>query len=416
MFGKTNSFVVSGADGGGCDFVYAVNETGRELAAGDTVWLNQPLYDNVSNAFAGYTSSCSVPFNIGNQMFVNKSSKVCRLDYNAGTNGWSYVNVCDMLYDDYVMGVNYRNGKVWVIQTNGKSYLCKNSGELVYVYGLVLSADKVLSRATGRLTTYDAETGVVNSDEGFQIANYTSINIAHMDGNRLYMQKGTTENYLYDISDYAAPVLLGKPVYTMNNIYARYVTGLTQGCYVMATETYVTEKDTAPFYIYKIGSGFAWNLADDLPASLHALMGKNCRFSYNADTKVLIVGTSQKLFFYRLENGAFEEFFIDIDTMPATQSKTAYLARLSDDMASIAITCIPSSARYAYIYRLKNLDDNWRAENWERAHALSLMGYATGKKNDEGLYEIKTLLPEVCRYTLVCVPEPDVIEFMGDAK
>lgn len=416
MFGKTNSVVLSAQSGGDGDVLYAVNNTGNELVVGDKVWLNRHLYGDVAGAHSSWGNSYTpypIPFNIGRQMFVNRTTTLSKLDYNAGTNSWAYRDVCAASYNN-VLAVNYIDNMVWMADSDGFSYVFKNSGEYVKVNGVVLSADKVFNRATSRLETFNPATGEFLSSNGFRLPAFSTPIMMYLDGNLLYYQKETSNRYIYDVTNYAAPVLLSSPVFSQNNIYAVYMTGIAPGNYVFCKSAYYKEFDCNVFYIYKINENYGFEFATDIPDSLKKMVGVKCRFSYNHKTKIFIIGSSSKLLFYKFENGAFHEFFVKFSGLPAINSDHAYLARLSDDMLTMAITLQQGSSSIIHLYRLTPKDDNWYAESWPSANPLSLVGYVTGEQDDDGKYEIKTLMPDVCRYNLTVVPEPDSVEFLGE--
>ncbi len=414
MFGKTNSVVQSSSGGSGADIIYAVNNTGGEIAAGDKVWLNQHILESdttVRIAWKDRYTPYPTVFNLKSRMFANKTTTLRRLAYNAETNSWHSSDVCSMI-GSYLSSFYFKDGLVWAYKYDGYSYIIKNSGEQKEIAGCVLSADKVIDRKTSRLTTYNPVTGVIESSVGAVLPSFdTSATFAHLDGDLLFYQKNTSGNYIYDVSDYANPVLLNTFKFSTEYARAFHMTGVGVGNYIFTKYMAASEWDENQFYLYKIVSGYAVELASDVPESLRALIGKICRFSYNNDTNIFIIGTGTNLYFYKFENGAFHEFYVKFGALP---NKGVLLARLTDDMSTIGITYNDGGYYTTHVYRLQVADDKWYAEDFATAHPLSMVGYVTGKQNEDGLYEIKTLLPEVCRYSLTVVPEPDVIEFKGE--
>lgn len=421
MFGKTNSFAAS-SGGKGCDVVYAANNTGEEITAGSKVWLNQHILGVNNNARLSWNNRYSmnhIVFNLNNRLFGNNSTTLRRVVYRAETDTWGSFDTCPFP-NDGISSVYYKDGIVWMYKYSGDSYIIKKSGEQMAVAGCILSANKIFTRSTSKLTTYNSETGVIDTSGGASLPSFNeSGSFLHLDGDLLFYQRYSLGNYVYDVSDYAAPVLLASPKFSVSNAYVRYMTGVSAGNYIFVDVSNFKEFECGTFYLYKITSGYAVELAADVPEKLRNLMGRKCRFSYNNKTGVFIIGTATQLFFYKFEDGEFHEFEVKFGNMPGCKSDSAYMARLTDDMSSIGITAKTSSGSYTYnvtnVYRLQVMDDTWYAEDFAAASSLSLAGYATGAKNNEGLYEVKTLLPEVCRYNLTVTPTPDIIEFKGEA-
>ncbi|MCM1324543.1 MAG: hypothetical protein NC218_10505 [Acetobacter sp.] len=418
MFGKTNSLVKqsSSSGGDGADIVYAVNNTGGEIAVGDKIWLNKHIYGNNDGVFGSWGDSAiqyPVPYNIDNKWYVNVVTTLYRLDYDAVKPEWKFVRVGAANHND-ANSVFFKEDMVWSV-FNNVSYILKGNGYQQKIEGIVFAPGKAYSQTSSKLTTYNQETGEIDKDNGFALSYYRMETSFLLDGNILfYNMDGYTYSF-YDVTDYAAPVLLNTGTITssLNSVYS---TGTSVGDYIVMRSGGARETVETTFYMYKILDGYRLEPADDLPDSLKAMIGTKARVSYNNKTKILIVGSFTKIRFYKFENGMFNEFFIDFLSLPQNDGRFAYLARLSDDMSSITITVYHSYRFYVYVYRLNAQDNRWYAEAWNDAHPLSLMGFVNSEANEEGMYEIRTLLPEVCRYDVTITPTPDTIYFNGDVR
>lgn len=61
-------------------------------------------------------------------------------------------------------------------------------------------------------------------------------------------------------------------------------------------------------------------------------------------------------------------------------------------------------------------EDCWIANTYEQISEQTLTGFATGRTDEKGMIEVKTVLPETTTYTVSFIPDEDTFTFRGEAK
>lgn len=401
MYGLTNSQNIIQSGGGG-DSVFAINNTSSDIVANQKVWLNKHnLDENVAYQYAGYNSSSSACafFNEDNNIVVMTSSSHKPLYiYNSDTKTWSYQYLSNSFLNTRYL--KHIEGKVIAshtaaVSTLNKTYNCITDDTLsvpvvgIYVYtNLVIykDEDRIIKAATINPNTGD----IVNNILTF--AN-TSGNLygAFSNGLKYFYTLSNGEYYYYSGNttgdDNATLIKSGTSEIYKNRL--RYVTGVEPGEYIITLSLYDT------LQIYKFNEEMLpiedASLQPDLKALINA--EKVC-IDYNNDTGVLTIGgiTNVYAFKYNKETKTFENLNLTIKLpTESTPTEDPYRFFLSDDMTSAFI--VPDGTHNAR-YKLATTSEDWYADTYPQRNSLTLTGFATGSTDDQGRYEVSTVLGE----------------------
>lgn len=394
---------VSTVTGGGTegDVVYAVNATGASIREGTKVWMNKHVITTEDNVSPYSKSEQRAGADIwawwyGGIGFFNQRNYVRRVTFNQETKTWT---AYDGVYTNWDSGgVLMQDDNYFWRKTIGKSKVIDNvTGALTEVNAMILSKEYAISASSPYYFGKWNSTSNTMGDLSIFTINWGTAN-AFVDGNILLVANTNTVYNFYDISDlgYIVNIAGGTLSLTDGSFYA--VTGCHVGDYVIKWAQSDTHNATN-LYIFKIVEGYNLVLAEDLPAELQALQQQKAQVRYNNTTQVLSVGTHDTLRFYQFDNGAFTLINMDLTLPVLDQSALMYYGYLSPDKSSVCIfgeSGGDMATYYYYIvnfYRLVNSDNRYYAEPFLLANGQTLMGFATGEFNDDGEYEVRTVLP-----------------------
>lgn len=429
--GITNAKIISGGSGGG-DTVYAVSETA--LNVDDKVYLNKHYYDSyeaneynqgaINSDFYRAGAYCENNGDIYG--FANK--ELLHWMYNSENKSWVQNNtpVTDsgtpkyfIKYEDLIVFKNhsYLNGNTRALADKiiTKSGCVYTSGLRILSKGIGLKYAN--SNSTSNLVSFDPITCEILETYG-SVSHGNYIGTAILENNILLLISGAGY-YFYDVTDLNSPVLLNNADIVGYTDMA--YTGISNGDYIFLVDTqgvnYVSS--AVKTYPYKITEDYHLVPATDLPSEFYQdIATSTATFRFNHENNTLSFGNSTSVSLYKFVNGAFKKLSYNI---PLTEDYTpyggyGYLLTVSEDLSTAMIVARRTDDYVARtIYKMVNNNDNWYAEDYIHSNALSLQGFATGNVDEQGLYEISTVLPKKINLTINTNVDA-VVEMRGDVE
>lgn len=420
MYGITNSqnIIQSGGDG---DSVYAVNNTGADITAGQKVWLNKHNLDESESEFSqrngDFRNKTYFIFDSNNNFSSLSLNYRYKWAYNTDDKTWTVsenpyaggMGGACLLYHNNDYYATLMNS--WTTNTSLYNFICNEtvfendkSGykindtyKVVYVssytYNLINSTDESI------IYTFNFS--------GVKSYIYT---IIYKKNKLLIITGNNTGNnvYWYSINleqDYVVPdfVPTVTPLAELDNSVVRtkniilYYTGLENGDYLFTSQNDRSSGgETSTLYVYKIVNNDIIS-ATDLQADLQALVGQSCYIFYDDRVKRLYVSTSDyKIYMFTWKSGEFINENITINPLDyITPYGYGISFAISDDMTTAALQGWYSSSNGMIIaLKRKTTSDDWFAENFAQCSSLSLTGIATGNTDEQGRYEVSTVLGE----------------------
>lgn len=451
MKGLTNA-TLSSMNGSG-KLLYAINNTGKDIVSGQKVWLNQ--HNNIdltsswlSGGYADFIGGFSFFFNAdSNFLAVKCVNSVSKFTYNVDEKTWlssklspvpkqltnlvaynNYLSDEKRYYGFYISTSDFSNmasvtidGNLAVVNTfDGEIVLSEQWAlkptETSYVYNLV---DRI---NTGR----DA----IELDYSEFKENICSI-MYEPDGKFFILTQGYSDKIIrsrqieisWRLSEWVIVSHLEKNPREENNVtqpMIKYYTGLENGDYLITTAT-VSVNSWEKMYeliIYQIAED-GLTVPNDLPAELQALVGQPCVVRYDKRLQRLYISNATDFYMFEFDGEKFVLDTLSFDKSSLPEPNTGgYSFGVSDDKTTIAIQAQTSSSSGKFqILKLVNADDSeWYAENYTQVCSYSLSGYATGKVDEKGRYEVRTVLPEEVTYTVTFTPDVERFELIGGAQ
>lgn len=415
--GITNAKIISGGSGGG-DTVYAVSETA--LNKDDKVYLNKHYHDNyeVASHSSGWNNSTYAKYvycyNNGDLITFNNNKTCTHYPYDSNNKTW-VVREFARTDGGTLVGVENLDGTIVTRTTKsynsvGDQFIFKT--KTVDISGKILRKDLVLQYVASKqfklveiVNPETGELGQTYSTVNYGVGNY--IVNAKLIGNILFFICSGDEYFFYDISDITAPVLLKSGTSAIETITA--VTGLTPGEYVFGvagTNNYLTASQLT--YCYKIAEDYSLITADDLPSEFYSYLSQvHATYYFNPENNTLAIGNNTSVSLYKYKDKTFKKinYSIPVPTEFTLFAGYGYILFVSEDLSTAVIAGRrSSSSSYSYGdskgYKMANNNDNWYAEDYTHSNALSLQGFATGKTNDKGEYEVSTVLPVKVNLTI----------------
>lgn len=410
MYGITNSQNIIQSGGGG-DAVYAVNNTGADITAGQKVWLNKRNIDtqNYSVFEHGNSSNKIFPNFITNDDIIIMQGSYCNeLVYNLETNSWTNNTLNNRNSKNFLRiidGITFTIDSVY----NSKSNIIQQE-QNIEVNGYYLGQNIAITyknSSSCSLLTVDPTTWEVGEEfTTLSFDNYrNSCQSAFYDvENKKIFMNGSGLYKVFDVTDLSTPTELKSVSYTFPGRNLQFFTGVGENHYIIS-QNGNTPNPTTPdaeegaLIIYQLDADYNLVEPQNLPANLLALLNQPCRIQYNNDNQILTVGTETNIFVFKFnkETKIFEELAINFNfptefTQPAGRFWKCYL---SNDMTTAIIIGFAtlSSQRYC-AYKLVNKNNEWYADRFNIKNSLTLTGFATGKTDDQGRYEVSTVLGE----------------------
>jgi hypothetical protein len=415
MIGITNAKIISGGSGGG-DTVYAVSETA--LNEDDKVYLNKHYYDSYeaesfSSGWSNSTYSKYVYcYNNGDLITFNNSKYCSHHPYDSNNKTW-VVREFEKTDGGTLVGVENLDGTVVTRTTkayNGVGDQFIFQTKTVNITGKILRKDLALQYVASKqfklveiVNPETGELGQTYSTVNYGYGNY--INTAKLIGNILFFTCSGGEYCFYDISDVTAPILLKSGTSAIDTITA--VTGLTAGDYVFGvdgTNNYLSESQLTS--CYKIAEDYSLITADDLPPEFYSYLSQvHATYYFNPENNTLAIGNNTSVSLYKYKDKTFKKinYSIPIPTEFTLYAGYGYVLFVSEDLSTAVIAGRRSSGSLpadSKRYKMANNNDNWYAEDYIHSNAISLQGFATGKTNDKGEYEVSTVLPKKINLTI----------------
>lgn len=429
MKGLTNAAVLTQSGMG--NLVYAVNNTGSEIVKGQKVWLNK---HNDTSLDSDWTSSDVDSYTKGKFIFPNADNNFVAYNgsdtrhvgtYNIDEQTWTIADTTLANQNTSFYNMNYMNGKYygWYINPSYGMYGSYIPNTVIYDNNetfeffpdaLILSDEwKIeLGDENYKYKIWDR----INTDRpAIDLdcsANEEKLFTAFSEGNTIfflmkskdgtcYCRSITIRGYGDGVSSgWITSICLPYKQAAVIQPCIKYYTGINAGDYLITDSTVNTSLNRGyGLIIYKINSlkenGII--VADDLPDDLQALIGTACVARYDDRTKRLYVSNDTDFYLFDFVDGKFVNANLTFDKSSLfTLYNHNYTFSVSDDKTTIFVNgTISSTEGKIQILKLSNPDDiEWYAENYLQRNALSLTGFATGKTDIRGYYEIQTVLPE----------------------
>lgn len=411
MKGITNAITQSGSGGGG-DIVYAVNNTGSEIVANQKVWLNKHNLDE-NEAYQYKPSQLSTQYlavfdNDDNFLLYNclSTSQDYNVTYNPDLKTWSeealekktaavnnpsfmrFVNNEVIVYTNkYVNNdTTIFSGLVNKDRNTGYTGLYLGGG-----YRVKYSSNSVF------VLEYPGEYGGSQTKEISGFGGYLATAII-LD-NRLFIAdyKGN-----YKICTTTGDVIKEKTNALFSTSYPiQFFTGLNPGDYVLLnTGKNQSSYEASPLAIYQFDSDHNLIEPTDLPEDLRVLIGQNAFIQYYNNLNILTVGTIDNVYMFKFDGTKFVNMNITIQlpTDSKIDTSSSYRLFFSQDMTSAVISYKRDTSSLIYyacgFYKLKTASEDWYADTFPQFSANTLTGKATGNTDEQGRYEVKTVLGE----------------------
>lgn len=419
---------------GGGDTVYAVSETA--LNVDDKVYLNKHYYDSyeVSEYKTGWKESAYSKYvycyNNGDLITFNNGTYCTHYSYDSENKTWA-VREFTKTSGGTIIGVENLDGTIVTRTAKDFSSVCDQfifKTKTTDISGKILRKDLALQYAASKqfnlVEIVNPETGELGQTYSTVNYSYTQkIYTAKLIGNILFFTLNGGYYFFYDISDVTAPVLLKSGTCEISSLTA--ATGFTVGDYVFGIDdidgNYLTASQLT--YCYKIADDYSLITADDLPSEFYNYLGKaSSTFYFNAENNTLSVGDDTSVSLYKYKDKTFKKisYNIPVPTEFTLDTGYGYVLFVSEDLSTAVIAGRRSGSGSndygdSKAYKMVNNNDNWYAEDYIHSNALSLQGFATGNTNDEGLYEISTVLPKKINLTINTNVDT-VVEMRGDVE
>lgn len=395
------STIESITTGGGGDSVFAINNTGSDIVAGQKIWLNKHnLDENTAYEYAGYTnsySSCAF-FNEDNNIVVMTGTTQKPLyTYNPDTKKWSYQYLTNSFsttkYLKHIKSKVIASHTV-AVSTLNKTYNCITDDTLsVPVVGVYVDTNLVIYKDDEdniKSATINPTTGDIVEDKLIFSIGVNSFLSVFSSGSKYFYNLSSGDYWYYSDNGTGSgqATLIKTGISEIYKNHLKYVTGLEVGEYIITTTNDLLQ-------IYKFNEEMLPIEDTSLQPDLKALInnGKVC-IDYNNDTGVLTIGsmTNVYAFKYNKSTKTFENLNLTINLpTESTPTEEPYRFFLSDDMTSAFIVPIRT---YNARYKLATTSDDWYADTYPQRNSLTLTGFATGKTDEQGRYEVSTVLGE----------------------
>lgn len=431
--GITNAKIISGGSGGG-DTVYAVSETA--LNKDDKVYLNKHYtgdYEADTASTSANASQNGVIYikNNGDLVWALKGALYHSI-YSSEDKNWitrsytisEYARKAIVKMGDYLVCKIYGN-----IDTSSKEHFIFET-EAVEITGRILRPDLALTYT--KTKQFDL-VEIVNPQTGEMGQTYCSV--AHggsqylaaavLEGNTLFILDTAGKYSFYDISDLTSPIQISTGTCDFKSVTV--FTGLSEGHYIFGAKNYnagyTNGNESGVTNILKIDSEYNLVAANDLPSEFYARMASGeVSYVFNKENNILTAGTENSAVVYKWDGKTFKNLrTIETPIADGTpKDKYTFCLHFSQDMYTYSFFWVVSgSSSYlktrTHTYKVPKNNDNWYAEDFNHINPVSLQGFATGKTNDKGEYEVSTVLPKKINLTINTNVDT-VVEILGSVE
>ena len=427
MYGITNSQNIIQTGGSGGDTVYAVNNTGANITEGQKVWLNKHNLDESESEFTqtgrNYHQKFYPIFDSNNNFSILNSIYRYKWIYNTDDKTWTVSDTSITSVYSNNLFLQYHNNTYYGLSNLGdwnsvgalynfkynetdkepvnQGYWINDTYKVVWVSGYTYNL--INNNDSSIIYTFDFSS----------VRGYIST-IIYKNNKILIITNNTTGNNVYWYSfnleqDYVVPDFVptvteitaidNSPIRTVDRSkYVCYYTGIENGDYLFSLYNRTDVDATiSTLYAYKIVDNDIIS-ATDLQTDLQALVNQPCHIFYDDRVKRLYVSTNDKIYLFTWKSGEFVNENITInplDYITPYSDSYAFCFAISDDMTTLFLLGYHSlSSGTAIAFKRKTTSDDWYAENFAQCSSLSLTGVATGNKDEQGRYEVSTVLGE----------------------
>lgn len=438
----TNAQVVSGGGGSG-QTVTAINNTQNTYSVDDMVFMNYRTANITAQSnIQNYIQSRKyIPFLFNNIFYFRdgynqNNISMRRRDYNVDTNTWTDSDVSLMgsgsdsfAYPRNILGENclciyansyntlsqssqgvcmyYLNNEIHKILPNGIYYIGRNKA-------IKITQNKI------SLINYN-----INNDEiGSTIKEYNLFYYfcgVYYDNNKIFILSGNTSlDNCFLIDDTENTTIIKNYSFGLQGSPAG-LTGIDVGDYLIFSVGSVQYNlfDTfGTMQIYKFDAEYNLLLADDLPDTLNALTNKMATCYYDSNSKILTVGTQDEVYAFKFDDITKKFNQIDIGfsikdlTLPVNKIDGSYYGfQISEDLTMCVIYFkYNTNNAYAEIFLINDTKRGWTIVN--NPKQLSISG-KVNKVNNDGTYEVSTVLPKKLTLSISVTPDTDDITVDG---
>lgn len=438
MKGFTNSLSLGNSSGlGGGDVVYALNNTGAPLIAGQKVWLNKHNIGNedtqyTSGLYNQHTGAIGIWGTANDEVLAVNGNGRSLFAYTSSSKTWARSGLSDTGAKATSIVYNKENAKYYCHYINNKvgfsdnssnfscfeiskdsfgdtafnGYIINDDLELIYsatgIYKIQKRADQSLIKELN-LTDLGETIFSVLYDNGVLMVTTSKDDITYF--LRYSLIKSEYFGYSCELIDSQQTDVL-----KANSKIISYATGLDVGDYLFAKAEVVqlSNNPISRLFIYKITEQ-GLIVANDLPGALKSIAQTSCTAWFDNRTNRLYIGLANDILLFQYAGGKFNSVDLNIIISDyATPKDKCFTFSASDDLTTIYVSYSGSNGSKVTLLRFNAATNDWFADPYSLIADTSLIGFATGKTDAQGRYEVVTLLPDALTLTLNI--SPDVAE------
>ena len=412
MYGITNSQNIIQSGGGG-DSVYAVNNTGADITKGQKVWLNKHnLDENVAYQYNAGVSNSNflVKFDNDDNFLIFNTASAANdfyITYDTNAKTWNLeelsnkpVSITNPRFIRYIEDTAYIYSKSTV--NNDTSYFTGvvDRDRATAYHGIYLGNGYRVGYKDSK-TFFLEHTGENSEKTTTEIAGFNGyLTTAFMSGDKIFIMDA---NGNYKICTSSGEVIkeLTNTIFK-NNFPIQFFTGLNAGDYIFYN-TGNSPNDYAATTLNILQFDDVYNIVEprSISEDLKALIGQQAFVQYYNNFKKLTVGTATNVYLFDFSNGTFLNMNVTISLPTESEIHSdggVYRFFISEDMTSAVITYRRQTSSSVYLasgwYKLKTSSDDWYADTFPQFSANTLTGIATGNADEQGRYEVSTVLGE----------------------
>ena len=410
MIGGTNA--CSGNGGG--DTIFLPNESGTTITAGDkvlftlgTVGTDTPDEFTVDIPSASYFNPVCM---LDDNSFVIASSSGAKRAYlfskvnnewvqSASTNtfwGAGYQAV----YQYYKSGEAYYHwsGTGNFVTSSGLTPAC---GSASYYYIGEWNDNAYIMRSNNNVCLWDKTNNTYSDLLTISSWGYSAQNFNRIFGDRFITCNGTSYK-IYTLSGNTTFTLLSEGSITSATKIVN-MTGLATGDLAFVVDNYTNayteyggNLGVSHLYCYQVQSD--GSLLQIHHPMLETFETTACYVAYDNRSKILAVSTNANAYFFEFDttNKTFSQINVSLSSLPASYNNHPYKVAMSPDKSTVVVFARNSSADIVNVYTLTTAHHRIVPNSaYYYNLAQSYTGFATGETDNNGNYEIKTVLPQV---------------------
>lgn len=429
--------------GGGGDTIYLPNESGATINAGDKVLFTM-----------GATGSSTPDTFTTDYTTSNRFASVCILDnssfiisgYASNENGYLFTKVNET-WTQGAKSTNYANAGYGVYH-----YFSDYINSYNEIQGSDIFSRFVTAAGTSMVAgnTYRKYAGYYNNSHYVSASSSTTYGLykwntsdntltsvlsisslspdngfSRIYGNRL-IATGGNRYYIYSMTDDVTLTQLstGTIATDLKMIEATGLErGLVAGDIVFAVNNYNAEYSgyqmtgESNLYCYEVQSDST--LAYKEIPELKIFENTPCYVAYDNRSNILSIGTKDEVYFYEFDTTTkdFTRINISHSILPTPAGDIPLKTQMMPDKGTFVVYARSATANAVYVYSLTTVGSSI-VPNSQYYYDLvtSFTGIATGETDEDGNYEINTVLPPIVESKIITDLEPDEVIIKGGAE